>query len=307
MLLFLFSSSWKEAYHKDEFGDDTNNSYLYTNSKGVFEKSNNKTPIFFKTIIDISGGVPQGSIIFEPIFNEESIFLEESKENVAIFKFKDEKENIITIENKNNEYGNKWNKITQGENVISLISLFMNNKKVKISIQYGSFSFYYTLECSNFKRAYNKFIDVYAKKEILTNEWKHLKNTSTVWLDPEDSDKNTYGFLRIIFLPDEKISLLMYAVLNKDSKTSLYYIPKSVEYNIITFSVQDKQCSFKTGGLSVLRLNGNSGYGAINKNILYPILKAGSTVKIKLETSLGSIITFSTSSSEIIKYIKDPY
>ena len=332
LVFFVFTpcvvfASWSLGDYVDDFGDETGEHFIFTTTEGIFSNSatsNSTSPM--RIIVEISGAIPQAYIEFQPHAYGWNNPVEEFYNNsTAVFKFKDDSGNITTINTSNSEYAHNWNLISS-EDAVKIINLFRNNKTVKISIKIESFSFNYTIDCSDFMRAYSDYFPSGTKVE--TGKWSleyaNSSNSSydfcsaSISLETSFRKNDAICTYHVQGRPDDPSSYpsLSFTMTVKDLESGLYYTPKNIpgsaygiECDKISFTVGKKNYTFESRH-SIIPYYGirEDKYGIyLNSTKLYEVLKSGETLVVDLYTTEGDCITIKTSASEFLKYVTYPY
>jgi hypothetical protein len=325
----LLFSSWNLGNYVDDFGDDTGEHFITTAIEGKFSNSatsSSNSPM--RILIKISGDVPQARITFEPhAYSWDNPVEDFYDDSTATIKFKDDAGNVITITRSNSKYGHNWNLITQ-QDAVKIINLFRKNKTVKVSIKIESYSFNYTVDCSDFLSVYDAYFPSDTKVE--TGKWDVSFSESSysdydfcsASINFESSLRKAYiiGTYSVNGYPDDSSDYpsISFDLSVKDSDSGLFYTPntypdsnKEVKFNKISFTVGKENYTYTDSYASkypYFSLS-NTSYGGIYMEIskLHDVLKSGQTVVIDLYTTEGDVISYTTSASEFLKYVTYPY
>ena len=324
---FLFSS-WKLGNYVDDFGDETGDHFIYTTAEGTF--SNSATSSSFSPLritLDISGDLPAAAITFEPhAYSWDNPVENFYNNSTATIKFKDDAGNVTTVTSSNSRYANNWNVIIQ-QDAVTIVNLFRKNKTLKISIKIESYTFNYTVDCSDFLKVYDSYYPSVKNGE--TGKWNISYSISdfntyefcSASIDFESTlrKKDIIGTYSITGYPANSSSFpsLSFDFIVIDSDSGLYYpsntypdSSKTVLFSKISFTVGEKNYTFtETLPSSYLyhRIKDDKSDNYINQTKLVDTLKSGQTLVIDLYTTEGDLLSFTTSAQEFLEKITDQY
>lgn len=306
--LCLFAS-WNIGDFVDEFDDPTGDHFLYSTAWGTFNNSvTKKADSPMRVMFYLLGKYfPEAVIRFEPHTYEWDYSVDEFyDDSSATIKMKDELGNVYSFYTENSEYRHLWNTVT-GKDAIQIVNIFRNNKTVKIYISIESYTFNYTVDCSNFEMLYQDFkTEFYSQR----NKWELFSFSeegnffASIVLDSEDKE---YGiFLEAWGSPTEgPLPVLFCQLYYGDIESGLFTSLDLKDVVKISFSVGNNTYGYSTD--RSFELFGRISSFDFSWDEFYSILGSGEDLMIDIHMTDGEIVTFNTSASEFLKYTKYPY
>lgn len=326
---FFLSATWNIGEVVDDFGDPTGEGFLYSLTNGTFGNSatsNSTSPM--RVYIDFNdSSMPTAVVVFEPhAYDWDNPVEDFYDSSVATIKFKDDAGNVTSITSSNSKYGHNWNRLG-GQDAIKVINLFLKNKTIKVSIKIESYSYNFTIDCSDFASAYSKFKPT---ANLETNKWNlrysessvnsnYQYITASILFDTTLRNAKCYGEFSLSGRPSdpEDYPYLSFNLYLEDKETGLFCSPtyydgtsKEIKYNKISFTVGKKNFTFTDSYASKYFMVGikEDKYNIyMDSGKLYDVLSSGSMVTIDIYTTEGDKLSFTTSASEFLKYSKYPY
>ena len=313
VLIFVSSAlfaTWNIGDFVDDFEDPTGEHFLFTTVWGTFSNTaTRKSDSPFRIIVYISDDeFPYAIVQLEPhTYDWDDPVDDFYDDSTAVIKIKDEKGDVHTFYTENSEDGHYWNYI-QNEDAISIVDLFRTNNTVKIYIQIESYTFNYTLDCSDFVSVYDDF---FPDVNLAVNEWSVSANADTGFVYAtivlsEFYEESYYLEIETLgdSIRDENPFVLSFNLYLEDQESGLYdNFEDSVE-KIIFSSVSDNSeymHQYQFDYTYVIDL------GNIDWDGFCEVLGDGEELTIEVYTKDGDVLTFRTSGPEFLKYMKYPY
>lgn len=308
--LSLFAT-WNIGNFVDEFEDPTGEHFLFTTVWGTFNNSvTKKSDSPLRVMFYLSDGVfPEPVIQFEPHTYGWGYSVDEFyDDSTATIKLKDDDGIVYSFHTQNTEEQHSWNCLT-GKDALEVFGLLKNNNTLKIYISIESYTFNYSLDCSDFEGIYKDFRPV---SKIQKNKWE---------LSSIDEDGFWYASLFLNSLEeqygihlcvsryedreDPSQSFWVEGIYYEDIEVGLFASIDLDEVDKISFSVEQDSYVVSLSDdylFKFLGLINNFEWDAFNR-----VLNGKRYLTIDVYMITGGKITFITSASEFLKYTKYPY